>query len=65
MIRIEKDFIGEREIADDALYGIHSVRASENFPDKTPFPEEWYRAVDDRKILSGYPKKTRIKGHPH
>ncbi len=50
MIRIEKDFIGEREIADDALYGIHSVRASENFPDKTPFPEEWYRAVGTVKL---------------
>ena len=44
-MRIEKDFIGKREIADDALYGIHSVRASENFPDNTSFPEEWYRAV--------------------
>ena len=50
MIRLEKDFIGEREIAGDALYGIHSVRASENFPDKTPFPEEWYRAVGTVKL---------------
>jgi aspartate ammonia-lyase len=30
-MRIEKDFLGEREIPDDALYGIHSLRASENF----------------------------------
>lgn len=49
-MRIEKDFIGERKIADDALYGIHSVRASENFPDKTLFPEEWYRAVGTVKL---------------
>jgi aspartate ammonia-lyase len=30
-MRIEKDFLGGREIPDDALYGIHSLRASENF----------------------------------
>ncbi|MDR0719860.1 MAG: aspartate ammonia-lyase, partial [Treponema sp.] len=30
-MRIEKDSLGEREIPDDALYGIHSLRASENF----------------------------------
>lgn len=29
--RIEKDFIGEREIEAEALYGINSLRASENF----------------------------------
>ena len=32
MSRIEKDLIGTVEIADDALYGIHSYRARENFP---------------------------------
>jgi aspartate ammonia-lyase len=30
-MRIEKDFLGGRELPDDALYGIHSLRASENF----------------------------------
>ena len=30
-MRIEKDSIGEREVADDAYYGIQSLRASENF----------------------------------
>jgi aspartate ammonia-lyase len=30
-MRIEKDFLGEREIPDGALFGIHSLRASENF----------------------------------
>jgi aspartate ammonia-lyase len=30
--RTEKDFIGSREIPENALYGIHSLRAGENFP---------------------------------
>ena len=29
----------------DALYGIHSLRAKENFPDQTPFHIEWYKAI--------------------
>lgn len=44
-MRTEKDFIGEKELDDNALYGINSVRASENFPDKTSFHIEWYRAM--------------------
>jgi aspartate ammonia-lyase len=44
-MRIEKDFLGERQIPEDALYGIHSVRAKENFPDQTPFHKEWYQAT--------------------
>ena len=44
-MRKEKDFIGEKDIPDDALYGIHSLRAKENFPDNTPFHIEWYKAV--------------------
>ncbi|WP_066633705.1 lyase family protein [Labilibacter marinus] len=44
-MRIEKDFIGTCEIADDALYGINSIRARDNFPDATPFHQEWYQAV--------------------
>ena len=44
-MRKESDFIGTVEIWDDALYGIHSVRARENFPDHTQFPIEWYKAV--------------------
>ncbi|MDP4173632.1 MAG: aspartate ammonia-lyase [Bacteroidota bacterium] len=31
-MRIEKDSLGELEIADDALYGIHSYRSYLNFP---------------------------------
>jgi aspartate ammonia-lyase len=30
-MRVEKDFLGQREIPRDALYGIHSLRGAENF----------------------------------
>ena len=30
--RIEKDLLGERAIRSDACYGIHTLRAVENFP---------------------------------
>lgn len=44
-MRIEKDFIGEKQIPKDALYGINSVRACENFPNESPFSINWYKAV--------------------
>lgn len=44
-MRKEKDFIGEVDIPQQALYGVHAVRARENFPDKTPFQQSWYEAV--------------------
>ena len=31
-MRIEKDLLGEREVATDVYYGIHTLRALENFP---------------------------------
>ena len=30
--RIERDFLGAREIPADAYWGVHSARAVENFP---------------------------------
>ena len=48
-MRIEEDFLGTLQIADDALYGIHSLRASQNFPDSTRFHLEWYQAVGSVK----------------
>ena len=45
MYRIEKDSLGEKQIPADALYGIHALRAKENFPGNTAFPVEWYKAV--------------------
>ena len=50
MYRIEKDSLGEKQIPSDALYGIHSERARENFPVNTPFPVEWYKAVGVTKL---------------
>jgi len=45
MYRTEKDALGQKQIPSDALYGIHSIRAKENFPGNTQFPIEWYKAV--------------------
>jgi aspartate ammonia-lyase len=50
MNRTEKDSLGEKQIPSDALYGIHSVRARENFPGNTRFPLEWYKAVGITKL---------------
>lgn len=44
-MRTESDFIGSVEIPDDALYGIHSYRAKNNFPDKGRFNLSWYKAL--------------------
>jgi aspartate ammonia-lyase len=44
-MRTEKDFIGQLEIPEGALYGIHALRAKQNFPDQTPFPPAWYKAM--------------------
>jgi aspartate ammonia-lyase len=49
MYRTEKDQIGELRVPADALFGIHSARARENFPSVVPFPEEWYRATGQSK----------------
>jgi aspartate ammonia-lyase len=50
MFRIEKDSLGEMKVPAGALYGIHSMRARENFPSDTPFQIEWYRAVGLTKV---------------
>jgi aspartate ammonia-lyase len=50
MNRIEKDSLGQKHIPSDALYGIHSVRARENFPGNSQFPIEWYKAVGTTKL---------------
>ncbi len=43
--RTEKDFLGKRQIPADALYGIHALRAKENFPGNSLFHPEWYMAM--------------------
>jgi aspartate ammonia-lyase len=50
MYRTEKDALGEKQIPIDALYGIHALRAKENFPVNTQFPAEWYKAVGLTKL---------------
>ncbi|HUX97466.1 MAG TPA: lyase family protein [Bacteroidales bacterium] len=50
LTRIEKDSLGEKTIPVEALYGIHAMRAKENFPDDTPFPLEWYKAAGTTKL---------------
>lgn len=44
--RIEKDFLGEKEIPYDAYYGIQTLRAAENFPiTQYPLHKELIRAL--------------------
>jgi aspartate ammonia-lyase len=50
MYRLETDRLGERKIPSDALFGIHAVRARENFPANSRFPLEWYKAVGITKL---------------
>ncbi len=50
MSRIEKDSLGEKQVPEEALYGIHSIRARENFQGNTQFPLEWYKAVGITKL---------------
>lgn len=44
-MRKERDFIGEQMLPDNALYGIHALRARENFPSRDAFPIRWYQAI--------------------
>ncbi len=43
--RTESDFLGTMQVPAHALYGIHSMRAKENFLYHKPFHIEWYKAV--------------------
>ena len=45
MDRIESDKLGELKIPEEALYGINSLRAKDNFPGDISFHKEWYRAT--------------------
>ena len=49
-MRTEKDFIGTKQIPKNALFGIHSLRAKNNFPDTTQFHKEWYKAIGFVKL---------------
>lgn len=67
--RIESDSLGSMDVPFDALFGIHSLRASSNFPDNTPFQPEWYRAMGDVKLAcyraySNFIAALRVKLQP-
>lgn len=49
-MRTENDFIGNKDIPSDALYGIQSLRAQENFPHQIPFDKIWYQSVAQTKL---------------
>ena len=67
-MRIEKDFLGEKRINKNDLFGIHSLRARENFPDTTPFHIEWYKAIGLTKLACYMTyesfKKAVLEKHP-
>lgn len=49
-MRIERDKLGEVSIPQNALYGINSARARENFGKNLGFNELWYRAMGAVKL---------------
>ena len=50
-LRVERDLLGEREVPAGSLYGIHTVRALENFPlAGRPVHEELIRAYGTVKL---------------
>jgi aspartate ammonia-lyase len=48
--RTENDSLGSMQVPANVLYGIHSLRAKENFPDHTPFHLEWFKAMGSVKL---------------
>ncbi len=77
-MRIEIDFIGEKLLPKEAYYGIHSVRACENFPDNTQFSKEWYQAIGlvkqacyltvksyKKAVNEKYPSKAEVLNLPN
>ena len=48
--RTENDSLGPMQVPANVFYGIHSLRAQENFPDQTPFHLEWYKAIGTVKL---------------
>lgn len=43
--RTETDILGSKIIPQNALYGIHSYRAAQNFSHQSPFNINWYKAM--------------------
>ena len=49
-MRKESDFLGSVDIPDDVLYGIHSLRAQNNFPHRQDFDLQWFQAMGQVKL---------------
>jgi len=49
-MRNEKDILGELSLPSDALYGIHSMRARNNFISDETFHTEWFQAIGIVKL---------------
>ena len=49
-MRKENDLLGVKEIPQNALYGIHALRAYENFPSEKRFHNQWYKAMGTVKL---------------
>ncbi|RPJ55401.1 MAG: aspartate ammonia-lyase, partial [Dehalococcoidia bacterium] len=48
--RTERDFLGEMQVPADAYYGIHTVRAANNFPvSQFRTPQEFIQALSEVK----------------
>ncbi len=65
--RTEKDLLGKKKIDADALYGIHALRARENFPGTSVFNIEWYKAMGTVKLAAyqTYQKFTAALQHKY
>lgn len=60
--REERDSLGSMSVPLNALYGIHSLRAKENFPCFKAFHIEWYMAVGVVKLAALQTYKDYEKG---
>ncbi|HWH69616.1 MAG TPA: lyase family protein, partial [Candidatus Sulfotelmatobacter sp.] len=57
--RTERDFLGDKAIPADALYGIHTARALENFPlTSLPVHESLARAYGTVKLACALTNRT-------
>lgn len=71
--RVESDIIGDKELPKEVLYGIHSLRAAENFPHITPFNFNWYKSlglvkqacyITYKEFINAAKQKTDISSLP-
>ena len=61
--RTESDLLGEAQVEADALYGVHTVRALENFPlTGRPVHGELVRAYGTVKLAAALPTATSASG---